>query len=190
MQPTRVGSEVGCVTSAAGGWRYLAIQIGSCGATDWRRNRAASRCCPGGGVGGGEDICMAGPSAAAGQGLRAIAGDRRGHDLLGHEPHHASQARQRDRLKCLRKGLRISSFEVFCKTVSRHMGEYAGCSELGPPGASERNKSQVACHLALARTCPRDYTLISPTAQSGLHGTCSCPGVSGNTGLSSGMANS
>ena len=36
------------------GWRvevlrYLAIQIGSCGATVWRSNRTASRCCRGGG---------------------------------------------------------------------------------------------------------------------------------------------
>ena len=27
-----------------------------------------------------------------------------GHDLLGHEPHHAPQARQRSRLTCLKKG--------------------------------------------------------------------------------------
>ena len=37
--------------------------------------------------------------------LRAIAADRGGHDLLGHEPDYAPQARQRGRLKYLKKGL-------------------------------------------------------------------------------------
>jgi hypothetical protein len=76
-------------------WRYV----------PWRRNRAASRRCLKE-VGGGEDIRVAGASAEAlAKDLRAIAADRGGHDLLGHEPDCAPQARQHGRLKCLKKGL-------------------------------------------------------------------------------------
>ena len=111
--PTRVGSGVGWAWSAAGGWRYLALQIGSFGATAWRRSHAASRCCRGGGWWKGHSR-GSGAGTEAGQGLRAIAGERSGHDLLGHKPHNAPQARQRGRLKCLKKG-QDSSFEAFAE---------------------------------------------------------------------------
>ncbi len=54
-------------------------------------------------VGGGEDVRMAWPSAAACEGLRAFARERGCDDPLGHEPHHAAQARRRGPMKCLKK---------------------------------------------------------------------------------------
>src|ERR671910_664045 len=51
--------------------------------------------------GGGEDLRLAGPGSAAGERLREAAGDRGRDDPLGHEPHHAAQARQGGPLKCL-----------------------------------------------------------------------------------------
>src|SRR5215216_5915500 len=104
MRPTRVDSAVGCATSAVGeirsapASRPAAVALRTGGETA-RLPGAAQE------VGGGEDIRVAGTSAEAGQGLRAIAADRSGHDLLGHEPNYAPQACQRGRLKCLKKGL-------------------------------------------------------------------------------------
>src|SRR5215211_3269686 len=55
-------------------------------------------------VGRGEDLRLARPSSAAGERLRAAAGEWGGDDIVGHEPDYAAQARQRSRLKCLKKG--------------------------------------------------------------------------------------
>jgi transposase len=42
---TRVGSASGCVASWGGAWRCRTTATGSCGATGWRRSRAAFRFC-------------------------------------------------------------------------------------------------------------------------------------------------
>ncbi len=41
---TRAGSASGCGASWGGSWRCPTTRAGSCGATGWRRNRAASGC--------------------------------------------------------------------------------------------------------------------------------------------------
>ncbi len=77
-------------------------------------------------VGGGADLRVSGTGEAVGEGLREAAGDRDRDDPLGHEPHHAAQARQRGPLKCFKKAWK-SGFEAYCKTVSSFPCGASGC---------------------------------------------------------------